>query len=227
MTMDISQAAAPKSDQLNADDLIGGPQLVTIAEVRRGNSEQPVEIVTNEFGADRPYRPGKSMIRVLIAAWGKDASTYTGRRLMLYRDPEITFGRDKVGGIRISAMSHIDSRLTLALTVTRGNRAPFVVEPLPDGPPAVTPEVVAEFEQRIADAATVEELTAIAADLKAWDLGKHRKQLQDAWKSRRAEVDKPGRGDGNDLGEGAESSSGASLPNPSGDQELPMEGVES
>ena len=46
--MDISQAAQPKSDQLNADDLIGGPQLVTITEVRKGSSEQPVEIVTTE-----------------------------------------------------------------------------------------------------------------------------------------------------------------------------------
>ena len=63
--MDISTAAAPRSDQINADDLIGGPQLVTITEVRKGNDEQPVEIVTAEFGPRRPYKPGKSMIRVL------------------------------------------------------------------------------------------------------------------------------------------------------------------
>ena len=129
--MDISPAAQPRSDQLNADDLIGGPQVVTITEVRRGSSEQPVEIVTNEFGPGRPYKPGKSMLRVLIAAWGKEASEYAGRRLMLYRDPDIRFGKDVVGGIRISAMSDIDSRITLALTVTRGRRAPFTVDPLP------------------------------------------------------------------------------------------------
>lgn len=134
MSMDISAAAQPRSDQLNADDLIGGPQLVTITEVRRGNDEQPVNIITKEFGPGRPYKPGKSMLRVLIAAWGKDASTYAGRRLMLYRDPDIRFGKDTVGGIRISAMSHIDTRLTLALTVTRGRRAPFTVDPLPDAP---------------------------------------------------------------------------------------------
>lgn len=128
--MDISTAAQPRSDQVNADDLIGGPQLVTITEVRKGSSEQPVEIVTAEYGPGRPYKPGKSMIRVLIAAWGKEASAYTGRKLLLYRDPEIRFGKDQVGGIRISAMSHIDSPLTLALTVTRGSRAPFTVEPL-------------------------------------------------------------------------------------------------
>lgn len=132
--MDITDAAAPKSDQINADDLMSGPRVVTITDVRQGSSEQPVEIITAEFGDGRPYRPGKSMIRVLINAWGPEASTYKGRRLEIYREPEITFGRDKVGGIRIKAMSHIEKRITLALTVTRGKRAPFVVEPLADAP---------------------------------------------------------------------------------------------
>lgn len=134
MSMDISAAAQPRSDQINADDLIGGPCIVTIAEVCRGNEEQPVNIITEEFGRDRPYKPGKSMLRVLITAWGKDASVYTGRRLVLYRDPDVRFGKDAVGGIRISAMSHINSRITLALTVTRGRRAPFVIDPLRDEP---------------------------------------------------------------------------------------------
>lgn len=34
----------PKSDQLNADDLIAGPINITITSVRRGNAEQPVGI---------------------------------------------------------------------------------------------------------------------------------------------------------------------------------------
>jgi hypothetical protein len=183
--MDISTAAAPRSDQINADDLIGGPQLVTITEVRKGSDEQPVEIVTAEFGPKRPYRPGKSMIRVLIAAWGPQASEYTGRRLMLYRDASITFGKDAVGGIRISAMSHIKSRLTLALTVTRGRRAPYTVEPLADGPAAITNEKADEFETRIVEAANIAELEAVAADLKAWDLGTHAERLKAAGRDRR------------------------------------------
>lgn len=169
MSMDISAAAQPRSDQINADDLFGGPQLITITEVRRGSSEQPVEIVTEEYGPGRPYKPNKSMIRVLLAAWGKDATKYAGRKLMIYRDPEITFGRDKVGGIRISAMSHIDSRLTLALTVTRGRRAPFIVEPLVDKPPTPASDdrltrlreewKTADDERRVEIAQEVDELT--------------------------------------------------------------------
>jgi hypothetical protein len=39
-----------------------------------------------------------------------------------------------VGGIKIRAMSHLpgNKRMAVALTVTRGKRAPYVVEPLPD-----------------------------------------------------------------------------------------------
>ncbi len=76
------------------------------------------------------------MRRVLVAAWGKDASEYVGRRMTLAGDPTVTFGREAVGGIKISALSHIEKRLTLSLTVKRGKRAPHVVEPLPDDAPA-------------------------------------------------------------------------------------------
>jgi hypothetical protein len=185
---DMTASIIPRSDQLNAEDLLTGPRLVTITEVKRGNDEQPVNIVTAEFGPGRPYKPSKTMRRVLVAAWGADAAAYVGRRLMIYRDPEITFGKDKVGGIRISAMSHIPSRLSLALTVTRGRRAPFVVEPLPDGPQAITKDAAAEFEARIAAASTTEELGAIGADLKACDLGGHRERLQSAWRDRNAAI---------------------------------------
>lgn len=187
-SFDMTASIEPRSDQLNAEDLLTGPRTVTITDVKRGTDEQPVNIVTAEFGPGRPYKPSKTMRRVLVAAWGPDASAYVGRRIMIYRDPEITFGRDKVGGIRISALSHIPSRLSLALTVTRGRRAPFVVEPLPDAPQAISAEMVAEFEAGIANAKSLSELDAIAADLKAQDLGAHQGKLQAAWRERRAAI---------------------------------------
>ena len=49
-------------------------------------------------------------------------------RLTLYRNPDITFGGAKVGGIEISHMSHLDKPLTLALTRARGKRTPFTVQ---------------------------------------------------------------------------------------------------
>jgi len=140
--MDLTETIAPKSDQINAEDLLTGPRTFTVERVSAGSAEQPVNVHLVELPG-RPYRPSKSMRRVLVSAWGKEASAYTGRRLTLYRDPEVTFGRDKVGGIKISHLSHIDQRLSIALTVTRGKRAPHVVEPLPDAPTEPTAEQVA------------------------------------------------------------------------------------
>lgn len=186
--MDITDAAAPKSDQINADDLMSGPRVITITDVRQGSTEQPVQIVTAEFGTGRPYRPGKSMIRVLINAWGAEASAYIGRRMTIYRDPEIAFGGEKVGGIRISHMSHIDKRLTLALTVTRGRRRPYIVEPLPAAPPVITDEQATEMAADIEQAANKDELDAIVAQLKAFDLAAHRGPLLELWKARLADI---------------------------------------
>ena len=140
--MDLTDSIVPKSDQLNADDLVTGPRTFTIEKVSEGSPEQPVNVHLVELPG-RPFRPSKSMRRVMVAAWGVQTATYTGHRLTLYRDPDITFGRDKVGGIRISHMSHIDKRLTLALTVTRGKRAAFVVDPLTEDAPT-TSEPTAE-----------------------------------------------------------------------------------
>lgn len=139
--MDLTESIAPKSDQINAEDLLTGPRTFTIAEVRAGSAEQPFDFHLAELPG-RPYRPSKSMRRVIVDAWGKEASVYAGRRLTLYRDPEVTFGRDKVGGIKISHLSHIEKRRSLALTVTRGQRKPHTVDPLPDAaPPQPEPSV--------------------------------------------------------------------------------------
>lgn len=128
--MDIADTIASISDQLGAEDFLAVPQVVTITEARVPGGEQPVELVTDVFGPKRPFKPSKTVRRILVAAWGKHASEYVGRRMMLYRDPTITFGGQAVGGIRVSAMSHIDEPVTVALTVTRGRRAPHTVEPL-------------------------------------------------------------------------------------------------
>lgn len=130
---DISETTAPRSDQQNFDDYAAGPRTVTVSEVRAGTAEQPVEIHLVEFPG-RPYKPSKSMRRVLVAAWGPQASEYAGRRITLVGDPTVKFGGMVMGGIKIAALSHIEKPLTLPLTVTRGKRANHTVDPLPDAP---------------------------------------------------------------------------------------------
>ena len=127
--MDLTESIAPRSDQINADDLMAGSVTVTISEVRKGTPEQPVDVHLVEYPG-RPYKPSKSMRRILVSAWGPDASAYAGRRLTLVRNPEITFGKDKVGGIEISHLSNLAKPLTVALTATRGRRKNFTVAPL-------------------------------------------------------------------------------------------------
>ncbi len=131
--MDIRSTLTPNSQQVNAEDLIAGPRTVTITAVEGGTQEQPVFISTAEFEG-RTYRPGKSMRRVLAAMWGTESANYVGRRLTIFNDPSIRFGKELTGGIRISHASHIDKPITVSLTVTRGRRAPFTVEPLKADP---------------------------------------------------------------------------------------------
>lgn len=190
--MDITETLVPRSDQLNAEDLLTGPRTVTVEKVTKGSVEQPVDIHLVEFPG-RPFKPSKTVRRILVAAWGAEATVYTGRRMTLYRDPAVRFGGLDVGGIRVSHLSHIDKRITIALTVTRGKRARFTVDPLPS-------DDVAEFERRIADARTEQQLDAVAADLKAKDLGPNRNRLLAAWKERSTAIkSRPDDADGEAL----------------------------
>lgn len=166
--MDMSKFIAPKSDQLNADDLIAGPRTITITSVRGTDAaDQPVA-VHYEGDAGKPYKPCKSMRRVMVHCWGKNAAEYVGKSMELYCDPDVQFGGMKVGGIRIRAMSHIDGPKQMALTATRGKKAPYKVQPLADAPKQQAEQT--DFSGEL------ENLRAVA---RPGNLG----SLQDAWQS--------------------------------------------
>lgn len=152
--MDLTESIAPRSDQINADDLIGGPATYTIREVINGKAEQPFDFLLIE--TDRAYRPSKTMRRVIVAAWGPQTSAYAGRRLTLYREPSIKFGGQTVGGIRISQMSHINGKCEVWAQTTRGKRERFTVEPLPDSAPATR-----DYPAEVDSATTVDECSAL------------------------------------------------------------------
>lgn len=163
--MDMTNTIVPDSSQINAEDLLTGPRTFTITGVSAGNAEQPVNIALAEV-PDRVYRPSKSMRRVLVAAWGADSSAYIGRRMTLYREPTIRFGKDEVGGLRLSHLSDITGPLKIALTVSRGRRDPFVVQPLPDAPPTIPPSTKEQQQQlgALLDAAGVTDKLAWVSD---------------------------------------------------------------
>ena len=161
--MDMSTTIAPKSDQLNADDLIGGPRTITITRVsgNEGNAEQPVNVYFDGDGG-KPFRPCKSMRRVMVKIWGADASKYAGKSMTIFRDPKVKWGGMEVGGIRISHMSGIDKPQTMALTETRSKRAPYKVQPLKaEEKPDRVADGVAKLIERIRSA---DDVDAIESD---------------------------------------------------------------
>lgn len=160
----------PKSDQLNSDDLIGRTMTITVTAVSRTDSpEQPIAL-SFEGDNGKPFKPCKSMRRVLVNIWGPDGNAYAGRSMSLYRDDTVRFGGAEVGGIRISHMSHMTKAVTMALTATRANRKPFVVKPLvaqkePEAPKTDrVADGVAALIERINGAGNEDALTAMLAD---------------------------------------------------------------
>jgi hypothetical protein len=133
----VSATIVAKSDQLNADDLVGGKEpVVQVTHVAKVTGEQPVVIAIT--GGHQPWKPCKTMRRVLVATWGADASQWVGRWMQLYRDDTVKWSNVPVGGIRIKAMSHIPKRVTLSLAETKGKKVMHTIEILK--PPTQGPQ---------------------------------------------------------------------------------------
>lgn len=125
-----------KSDQLNADDIVGGSITITVSAVKRGDSnEQPVVIHYNGDNG-RPYKPCKTMRRVLIAGWGENGSAWIGRSMTLYNEPSVKFGGVAVGGIRISHMTDIGKGLRLTPNASKGKKQEVIIQPIKVQAPA-------------------------------------------------------------------------------------------
>ncbi|MEX5513585.1 hypothetical protein [Pseudophaeobacter sp. 1A09344] len=168
----ILPTIAAKSDQLNAEDLIGGPRTVRVTEVKvKTSDDQPVWV--HFEGDDRkPFKPCKTMRRLLVRVWGDDSANYAGRSMTLYLDPEVKYGGMKVGGIRISHMSHMDGPQSFYLTETRGRKKQHTVKPL---------EI--ETRQKMPQEPTAEELREA---LDALDAAETMGALVQVWKARPA-----------------------------------------
>jgi hypothetical protein len=137
----ILDAIKPKSDQLNADDLIGKELDITITRITCADSgEQRVSIYFAEGeGSKKPWKPCKGMLRVMVDAWGSDLSKWKGQRVRLFRDESVMWARVAVGGIRIRAMSGISKERTFAVTQSKGSKVQMKVARLEASTTKVTP----------------------------------------------------------------------------------------
>ena len=118
----LRDTIVPKSDQLNADDLVAGPVTITVERVKRSSApDQPLDVM---FGDEtgKAYRPCKTMRKILIFAWGENGAEWVGKSMTLFCDPSVKWGGVKVGGIRISHLSHIESDISVMLAETKGKK---------------------------------------------------------------------------------------------------------
>lgn len=156
---DLRSTIIPKSDQLNSEQLLAGPMTVRVTDVRIGNSdEQPIS-VHYEGEAGRPFKPCKTMRKVLILAWGPDGREWAGKSMSLYCDPQVKFGGAEVGGIRISHLSDIDRDIQVSLTATKGKKALHTIKRL-QVQSGLSAAQIADWTAAI-DAAAAEELDDI------------------------------------------------------------------
>ncbi len=146
--LDLASFAEAKSDQLGGDDLIGGPRTITITGVT-GAIEEGKKRAIIHFDGDngKPFKPCKTMLRLMMAVWGTRARNYVGKSLTVYRDPDVTFGALATGGVRISHMSHMESDTAVILTLKKGKKGVVKVKPLQqrqNTPAASLPDAAAD-----------------------------------------------------------------------------------
>lgn len=143
---DITDTLAPKSEQLDNIELKSGPRVFTVERVvvKKG-AEQPVSVYLVDF--PRPWRPGVNMRRVLAHYWGEKSALWVGRRVKLFRDPDVTYGKDSTGGTRIAAMSHIDHVSQPApVLLSQGRSSVYTVQPLTDAPEEATEPTLEQID---------------------------------------------------------------------------------
>lgn len=184
----LSEALAPRSDQLNADDLIPGPRVLKITGGRVSSEGREKKIVLSYEGDNgKPWKPCKTMGRAMVMLWSLTdegfAEQVKDKQVRVYRDPEVRFGdQGEVGGIRISHVSHISKATSIKLTVSQGKKAVFTFHPLVTG---AAPEGLTIDQARtdIESAADLDELKTV------WtrkSMQPHRETLQNDLDARKA-----------------------------------------
>jgi len=165
---DLTQMIVAKSDQLNADDLIGGPITVRVSKVDVVGGEQPV-VVHYDGENGRPWKPCKGMTRVLVAIWGKESDNYAGKHITLFREPTVKWAGKEVGGIHISRMEGLTAPKTIPVTVSRGKKIPLTIYPLQIQQEAPQPpeDEIAGWLLEIDSAEMLADLDHVASEIKA------------------------------------------------------------
>lgn len=159
---DFVEGTAPRSDQLNADDLLSGPVTVTVVCLRlTGDKKQPWAVELEQYPG-KPFKPCLTMRRILRSAFSDDGQAWVGQQLTLYRDPDVPWGGDKVGGIRISAMSKLPDLNPFPVTLSHNKKGKVQLQPIKQQVAAPTEEEAKYVEVVSAELAAVSTLEELA-----------------------------------------------------------------
>ena len=129
---DLSDTIRAKTDQLNADDFKVFPAHALLGQIKRvikTGGDQPVSVWLSSW--DQPWKPCKTMRRVMFELWGKESDDYIGRSVRLTRDPEVGFGTQlRIGGVRISHMSDVPKEIgnVVIVKTSKGQTRPYRVD---------------------------------------------------------------------------------------------------
>jgi hypothetical protein len=111
-----------------------------------------VSIYFAELPKGRPFKPSKTVLRLLVAGLGKETNDWPESvRMTLYRAPEVKWAGEEVGGIRLSHLSHIAAPLKVALKESQKKKVLWTVQPLPDAPTTPKPEPLTDAMIACAD----------------------------------------------------------------------------
>jgi hypothetical protein len=125
----LRDGIVPKSDQLNYDDVMSTTITAVVERVVvKASPDQPWDIYLQ--GYNRPYKPCLGMRRILFAVWGDDETKWPGNALTIFGNPKVRWAGKDAGGIQISHLTGLTAPLTVSLTIAKGKREPFTVQPL-------------------------------------------------------------------------------------------------
>jgi hypothetical protein len=96
------------SDYIRAADLNGKDVTVTIKEVvakyemiYQGGRKEKKAVLYFEGSEKGFVLSAKVNLKAIIAQHGNETDNWVGKKITLYEDPDVMFGKEKVGGIRV------------------------------------------------------------------------------------------------------------------------------
>lgn len=160
--------------QISTSDFGAAPVVVTIKgfetfqDLDSKDPRPKWKIFTREF--DRPFIPCVKMRRLIEAAWKKPRPEWMGRKLRLYLDPKVSYGKRKnIGGIRINGLSHWEGG-TISVEAGRGTQETHQVASLDVAkkPEPTFEERRAELARLVAERGMVDDVDAAHGPVETW-----------------------------------------------------------